>query len=166
MTIEFSLRRRATKARYFAILWLGLAVAILVGTYFSLPSVAGLTINAVNNIEANTTGAGSIGSNDGASAEKKSSANLHLFALTTLVLGVFAIAFACYLLGKFAVMELESADRLRGIADAVCISGNDFAQLEKAADLLVPKGQSVSSNSKFVSTDDLKDLAEILQKLR
>lgn len=166
MTIELSLRRRAAKARLLAMLWLGLAVAILVCTYCSLPAVAGLTVNAISNIQTNIIYDGSLGHRNGASLETKSFDDLNIFAFTTLVLGVAAISFACYLLGKFAIIELESAERLRAVADALCVSGNDFEQLAKAVSLLAPKSQTGSSDSKFISTDDLKTLAEILGKLR
>ena len=161
MTLELSLRRKAAKARMFAILWLSLAVGILVGTYISLPSAAGRTINAINTITENSTAPDSVNSSEGANSDKKPYISLPVFALTTLILGVFAISFACYLLGKVAFIEIESAERLRGIADALCIAGNNFEQLEKATDLLVPKNQSIASNSKSLSTDDLKGLAEI-----
>jgi len=165
MTIELSLRRRATRARLFAFLWLSVAVVILIGTYISLPSVAGRTLDSVNKIEGNITGASSISPKDGASTEKTSFLSLRMFALTTLVLGVVAVSFACYLLGKGALMEMESAERLRGIADALCIAGNDIGQLEKAAALLLPKAQYLP-DSKSISVADLKDFTEVLKKIR
>jgi hypothetical protein len=51
MTLEFSLRRRAVRSRYMAILWLLLATLILVGTYISLPLIASRTITTFRNLE-------------------------------------------------------------------------------------------------------------------
>lgn len=68
-------------------------------------------------------------------------------------------------LGKSAFMELESAERARAMADALCISGNDFSTFEKAVSFLVPKAQYIS-NSKLISAEDLKDFAEVLKKVR
>jgi len=163
MTIELSLRRRAIQCRYFAILWLSLAVIILVGTYFTLPYIAGKTLDSVNQIERGIAHGDS--TKTAQSSEDKSFLSLHVFALTTLALGMVAISCACYLLGRCAFMELDSAERARAMADALCISGNDFPTFEKAVSFLVPKSQFLS-NSKLISAEDLKDFAEVLKKVR
>ena len=165
MTIELSLRRRATQARCFAILWLAIAVIVLLTTYFTLPSVAGKTLDSINKIQGDRMGRESSPITDESLGAKKSFNHLQVFALTTLVLGVSAVSFACYLLGRSAFMEMELAGRLCGIADALCIAGNDLGQLEKASALLVPKADYLSS-SKLISAEDLKALAEVLRKLR
>lgn len=170
MTIELSLRRRAARARWFAIAWLATATIILVSTYFSLPVVAGNTLESINRIEGNAAGvAGNSTAADNTKQEKttdqKSFFTLHMFAVITLVLAVSAVSFACYLLGKSAFVELETAGRLSGIADALCIAGDNLEQLERAAALLVPKAQYLST-SKLISADDLKDFAEVLKKIR
>jgi len=54
-------------------------------------------------------------------------------------LGAAAIGFACYLLSRSALIELGTAARLSGLADALCISGDEIKQFEKAAAVLVPK---------------------------
>jgi hypothetical protein len=69
------------------------------------------------------------------------------------------------LLGRSAFAQIEQAERLSGVADALCISGGNFAQLEKAVALFVPKNSSIA-NSKQISTDDLKEFVELLKKIR
>src|SRR5438045_2657808 len=115
MTVEHSIRRRAAQARLFAALWLSVAVLVLVGTYVSLPFVAGKTLDAITKIEGDAAGFNNV-NKEGSAAEKKSFLTLHLFALTTLVLGVAAVSVASFLLGRAAFMEMESAERLRAIA--------------------------------------------------
>jgi hypothetical protein len=163
MTIEFSLRRRAMLARCRGVFWLGLAVVILTFTYFSLPTVSGRVLSSISSIEG-LSDSGPNAATDSKSTEK-SFANLHLFSLMTLVLGIFAVSFGCYLLGKVAFMELESAGRLCGAADVLCLVGSDFGQLEKAATLLVPKGQFRSAQNQ-ISSEDLKTLTELVKKFR
>lgn len=136
MTIEFSLRRRAIQARYFAIMWLGLAIIVLIGSYISFPSIAGKTLQSVTQIEGSTE-------LDGSSlvTGKAMFFQLHTFALIILVLCLSVVSFASYLLARTAFIELETAARFIGLADALCIAGDDFDQLEKAASLLVPRSK-------------------------
>lgn len=138
MTIEFSLRRRATRSRCFAALWLSLAILILVGSYISLPSIASKTLQSVNQIEGSTQNSGS-DSKETTVTAKNSFVQLHAFALIILTLCLAAVSFASYLLGRSAFIELELAARFNGLADALLIAGNDFGQLEKAVALLVPR---------------------------
>src|SRR6266850_5518722 len=123
MTIEFSLRRRAVRSRYMAILWLSLATLILVGTYISLPLIASRTIATFRDIQP--------------TADNKA-LHIELYALGVVTLALLAIGFACFLLGRTAFVEIELAARFAGLADAVCIAGDSFDHLEKAANLLVP----------------------------
>ncbi len=164
MTIELSLRRRSTQARVFAIVWLTIAAALLVGTYVSLPFVAGKTLDSVEQIErrgvANAPSPGV-----GAPVETNKSTTLQAFALTTLVLGVLAASLAGYLVGKAGFMELERAGKLSGLADALCLAGNDFGQFEKAATILMLKSKFASGSSS-ISQDDIKSLLEVLRRLR
>jgi hypothetical protein len=163
MTIEFSLRRRATQARCLAILWLSLAVVILVTTYFSLPIVADKTLSSLSKVELQTTGVKSTVSSDPADA--KAFFRVQLYAMGTLVLGLFAISFACFLLGRSAFVEMELAARFGGFADALCIAGDDFDQLEKAANLLMPSTKYLSVPEIF-STNDLKSVVDVVKELR
>jgi hypothetical protein len=132
-----------------AAVWLTVTVVVLVGTYASLPSIAGETLNAIGRIEASSQGTSAF-------------ANPHAFTLITLGFGVLAIACASLVLGKVALAELESAGRLCGFADALCVSGNEIGQFEKAAAVFVPKS---ASNSKLTS-EDLRELAELAKKFR
>jgi hypothetical protein len=88
----------------------------------------------------------------------------HLFTLTTLGLAVSAIGFACYLLGRSALIEVEAAARLSGLADALCIATNEMKSFEKAAAVLVPK--TGSSDPSMVSANDLKIMAETLKQIK
>ena len=164
MTIEFSLRRRATHARCLAILWLSLAIVILVGTYTSLPFVVDKTLSSVSKIDGATQGAsGNV--KDDVKEARSLSLRVHLFAIVTLILGLSINLFACYLLGRSAFVEIELAARFGGLADALCIAGNDLGELETAADILVPKAKFLSVPKMF-SGNDLKPLADFLKQLR
>ena len=81
------------------------------------------------------------------------------------VLGLFAIAFACFLLGRIAFIEIELAARFNGLADAMCIAVNDFGQLEKALTLLVPKAKYLSV-PEMISPKNLSSLADVIKQAR
>jgi hypothetical protein len=82
-----------------------------------------------------------------------------------LALGLLAICFACFLLGRTAFVEIELAARFGGLADALCIAGENFDQLEKAANFLVP-GTKYLSVPEIFSTKDLNSVVELLKELR
>ena len=93
-------------------------------------------------------------------------AHVHSFALGTLVRWTLCtILFACFLLGRSAFFEIELAARFNGLADALCIAGSDFGQLEKAANLLVPKTKYFSV-PKLFSAKDLSALADVIKQAR
>jgi len=150
MTIEFSLRRRAVRSRYMAILWLSLATLILVGTYISLPLIASRTIATFRDIQP--------------TADNKAP-HIELYALGVVTLALLAIGFACFLLGRTAFVEIELAARFAGLADAVCIAGDSFDHLEKAANLLVP-GTKYLSVPEIFSTKDLGSVLQVLKEIR
>ena len=105
MTIEFSLRRRAAHSRWFAVLWLSLATCILLATCASLPMVANRTLQAIDQIEEH-----GLSGNSGVPSQDPQAKNLfhvQLFTVGTLTLGVFAVSFACFLLGRTAFVEIE-----------------------------------------------------------
>jgi len=160
MTIEFSLRRRARQARLLAILWLSLATIILVSTFLYLPFFAEETLNAVGKIEPAPRNAVSF-----EAAEKDPLSHVQLYVLGTVTLGVLAISFACFLLGRSAFVEIELAARFSGIADALCIAGDRLDQLEKAANLLVPAAKYLSVPEIF-SVKDLQSLADTMKQLK
>lgn len=164
MTIELSLRRRATHARCLAILWLSLAVAMLVGTYATFPFFADKTLSAVSRIDGETQGA-SNNVKDDVKEAKSAILYVQLFAMATLILVLSVVLFACYLLGRSAFIETELAARFSGLADAICIAGNDFGQLEKAAAILVPQAKFLSV-PKLFSVKDLKPWADVLKQMR
>jgi hypothetical protein len=161
MTIEFSLRRRAARARYMAILWLVSAILILIATYVSLPLIANSTIRAINGVDLQSSEAGSI------TPQPRESKPPHteLYSIGVLALGLLAVCFACFLLGRTAFVEIELAARFSGLADALCISGENFDQLEKAVNFLVP-GTKYLSVPEIFSTKDLDSVVQILKELR
>jgi hypothetical protein len=163
MTIEFSLRRRATQARCLAILWLSLATIILVAAYISIPFVANKTLSSVSKIELQTIGAKTSPALD--ALDTKTFFHVQLYAMGALALGLFAISFASFLLGRSAFVEIELAARFSGFADALCIAGDSFDQLERAANLLMPSTKYLSVPDIF-STKDLNSLVEVLKELR
>jgi hypothetical protein len=155
MTIEFSLRRRAAQARWLAILWLSLATLILV--------LADKLFESATKIEFQTVGTSSNVSTE--AVDYRTFSHVQFYALGTLALGLAAISFACFLLGRSAFVEIELSARCSGFADALCIAGEDFAQLEKAASILMPSTKYLSVPEIF-STNDLKSWVEVLKQIR
>jgi hypothetical protein len=123
MTLEFSLRRRAQRARYMAVFWLALATLILVGTYISLPFVANRTLSAIHAMEMESRA-----STVQPTADPKTP---HIYAIGVLALSLVTVGFACFLLGRTAFVEIELAARFAAFADALCLAGDNFDQLEK-----------------------------------
>lgn len=155
MTIEHSLRRRATQSRCLSILWLGLAVVILIGTYISIPAIAGKTLAAVNaNLKL-----------DGGGITSALVDPAFYCAMGMLVFGLFAVSCACILLGRGAMYELESAARLSGLADTLCVVDSNWDNLEKASALLVPRGRYFTVPG-VLSKKDYAPVVEILKLLR
>jgi hypothetical protein len=161
MTIEFSLRRRATQARILAALWLSLATVILIATYISLPIIAGETLDTVSKVRSEA----SLSESGTSVGESQTKASGQWYALGTLALGLFSVSFACFLLGRSAFVEIELAARCSGFADALCIAGENFEQLEKAANILMPSTKYLSVPEIF-STNDLQSLVNILKQIR
>ena len=161
MTIEFSLRRRATRSRYMATLCLALATAILIGTYISLPIIASNTLSAVKSLEAQPSGAKATSQ----APLENNATRIEVYAVSVLTLGLLPVGFACFLLGRSAFVEIELAARFSGFADALCIAGENFDQLEKAANLLVPRTKYLSA-TKIFSPKDLKPILEVLNAAR
>jgi hypothetical protein len=154
MTIEFSLRRRARRARYMATLWLGLATFILVGTYASLPVIANRAVRTFVNLEQNATQA----------AGDRKGSNIELYVIGVVALALLAVGFAGFLLGRTAFVEIELAARFGGLADALCISGESLDQLEKAANIFVP-GSKYLSVPEIFSTKDFDSVAGAVKAL-
>jgi hypothetical protein len=91
--------------------------------------------------------------------------NVQFLAIVTLVLGLCAVSLACYFLGRAGCMEIELAARFGGLADALCLAGSDFDQLERAVLILVPKSKYLSA-TEVLSIKDLKIAADALKPLR
>jgi hypothetical protein len=162
MTIEFSLRRRATHARYMAFGWLTLATLILVGTYISLPLIANNTIAAIHTI---ATESAATKASTTASVADSNAPHIELYSIGLLALSLLAVLFACFLIGRAAFVEIELAARFAAFADALCLAGDDFDRLEKAVNLLLP-GTKYLAVPEIFSTKDLGSVVEILKELR
>ena len=164
MTLEFSLRHRARRAKGYAAIWLAIAVAILVGTYFSLPSLTAKTLEATSRFEVSTSNSARL--TNQTSVEAGQSANsLYVLPLTVLLAELGAVFIGCFLLCRMASIENETAVRLNSIADALCLSGDDFVRFEKSVALLVPKTRFFAV-SEFSSKKDLQEVLEMARKLR
>jgi len=162
MTLEFSLRRRAKRARYMAVFWLTLATVILVGTYISLPLIASNTLNATHIREMESYGS------TGPIARPNpdiSASHIEFYAIGILALGLLAVFFACFLLGRTAFVEIELAARFAACADALCLAGDSFDRLEKAANLLMPEAKYLSVPDIF-SIKDLGSVVDVVKGLR
>ena len=155
MTLEFSLRRRARQSRLFSALWLGVAISILTGAFFSIPSIANKVFLSVSIFQR---------ASDGSPAPPLESYSFY-FAIGIIILGLIAILYACFLLGRNAFFELELAARSNGLADALCISNGAIETFEKAAALLIPKGRFLDGPELF-SRKDKESLIEIVKLLR
>jgi len=162
MTLEFSLRRRAKRARYMAAFWLTLATLILVGTYVSLPLIATSTFRAVHTMEMEPLASGNSAA---LAAVEAKPPHIELYAIGVLVLSLLAICFACFLLGRSAFVEIELSARFVAFADALCLAGDNFDQLEKAVNLLLP-GTKYLSVPEIFSTKDLSSVMEAVRELR
>jgi hypothetical protein len=162
MTIEFSLRRRAERARYMAVVWLMLATLILVGTYISLPLIANKTLSAIHTMEMESTGLQAAVTQ--ATIATKAP-HIELYAIGVLTLSLLAVGFACFLLGRTAFVEIELAARFAACADALCLAGENFEQFEKAINLLSP-GTKYLSVPEIFSVKDLNSVVDVLKQLR
>ena len=163
MTIEFSLRRRAARSRRLAVLWLVLTAAILVGTYVSLPHLATDLLTSITRIEQPFSKSDS-GSKDTAAEPKRPMVSAHIFTLTTLGFAVSAVAFACYLLSRSALIEVDAAARLNGLADAICIAADDIKKFEQACAVFVPKREP--RDASILAANDLKVIADTVKQLK
>lgn len=138
-----------------ATVWLSLATVILVATFASLPTVAQKILASIRT----TTSADLKGAETGAVLHPQ------IYAVVIVALGLFAISFACFLLGRAAFVETELAARFSGFADALCIAGDNFDQLEKAANILMPEAKYLSVPDIF-SAKDLQTLVDVLKELK
>jgi hypothetical protein len=141
-----------------AVFWLGLATLILVGTYISLPLVANRTLTAIHAMEMESRAA----TTPNVDAKPP---HVELYAIGVLALSLFTVSFACFLLGRTAFVEIELAARFAAFADALCLAGDNFDQLERAANLLLP-GTKYLSVPEIFSVKDLGPLVDVLKELR
>jgi hypothetical protein len=131
-------------------MWISFSIALLLGAYFLLPEVAEKTFLSIQKIDSNQT---------------VTAANSRILAVAIIALTSIVALAAGVLLGRLSLIEFETAARLSGLADAFCIAGNDIAQLEKAASILVPKTRYLSATAVF-SAKDLRTIGEILKQVK
>ena len=156
-TMELSLRRRAGLSRRLAIGWLCLAVGVLIGTYASLPFVGGKTL-------AYAVQASGQAQNGTATPSQVVPTHVQFYATTIVALGLAIIAFACFLLGRTAFVEMEMAARQSGLADALCVA-ESLDDFKKAADLLVPQPGYLSI-PELMSSNTKESMLEIVKAVR
>jgi hypothetical protein len=142
-----------------AVFWLTLATIVLVGTYISLPLVANRTLRAVHTMEVESRTSTTQPTVDAKPA------HVELYAIGVLALSLLTVCFACFLLGRTAFVEIELAARFAAFADALCLAGDNFDQLEKAVNLLVP-GTKYLSVPEIFSVKDLSPVIDALKELR
>ena len=91
--------------------------------------------------------------------------HIELYAIGILSLSLLAIFFACFLLGRAAFVEIELSARFAAFADALCIAGDNFERVEKAANLMLP-GTKYLSVPEIFSTKDLDSLVEVIKAIK
>jgi hypothetical protein len=141
--------------------WLALATLILVGTYISLPIIANSTIAAVHTISTES----SPPRTSATVPTVDSGTHAELYSIGLLALSLLAVLFASFLIGRAAFVEIELAARFMAFADALCLAGDDFDRLEKAANMLLP-GTKYLSVPEIFSTKDLGSVVDLLKELR
>lgn len=152
MTIEFSLRRRATRARLLGALWLTCAVLIMIGSFLCLPMVLGDTLAA---LDGNLQETGNV-------RQTASDASSLYSAVSIVMAGLLAVIYSCYLLGRSASAEMQYAWRSNALADALCIAGEKLDDFEKTANLLT----SLTRLPGIVDDLSKKDRAAILELVK
>jgi hypothetical protein len=151
------------QSRILAMIWLVMATTILICTYATLPRVAAKTFSTIEGAESQKIDS----SLPARSEESANSSKTHtqFYALGTIALGLAAVGFSCFLLGRAAFVEIELAARYGGIADALCLGCTTTLELEKAVNILVPAARYLSVPDIF-SVNDLKSVFEIVGQLK
>lgn len=153
MTIEHSLRRRAFQAKGFGVLWICTATLIFVIAFLWSPFLLKETILVFAEHGSLQL---PIPASDSAVLPPDYIAGIGLFAVAALL-----VCYGTYLLGRSAMLELERSAFFNGLADAVCIAGNDFVQLEKAIALFVPSSRHLRQTD-ILSMKEVKALLQVL----
>jgi hypothetical protein len=90
--------------------------------------------------------------------------HIQVYTVGTLALGLLVVSFACFLLGRSALVEIELAARFNAFADALCISGGDVVLLEKFANILMPNTKYLS-DPELLPLKDVGSLVELMKQL-
>ena len=145
-----------------AVLWLTVATIILVGTYVSLPFVANRALGTIHTMELESSAQRAVTTQPPVDTK---SPHIEFYAIGVLSLSLLAICFACFLLGRAAFVEIELSARFAAFADALCVAGDNFERLEKAANLMLP-GTRYLSVPEIFSTKDLHSLVEVIKAVK
>lgn len=146
-----------------ATVWLGLALVVLGVVYSSLPFIVGKTLRVLATPEHVSGPAAKFDkelANDFTPSNYK-----QIIAVVSLVFGFGVVSYAAYLLGRCAQVEYAAASHFGGLADALCIAGEDLQRFEKAAAILVPKFAALSDSTLF-STKEIQSIGEVFKQLK
>jgi hypothetical protein len=135
--------------------WLLLAVAILIGTYLSIPVIENKTLTILeSHLDTHNSVLVPVLDKSGTGV-----------LITITVLSSLAIGFACFFLSRTAFIDFEFAAKFLGLADAICIAGGKLEDLEKASQLFVPKSRSFGM-SDMIPKKDRETFMELVKCLR
>jgi hypothetical protein len=127
------------------------------------PIIANSTLSAIHTVEMESSGLRT--SINAQSTADTKAPHIELYSIGVLALSLIAVCFACFLLGRTAFVEIELAARFAAFADALCLAGENFDQLERAANLLLP-GTKYLSVPEIFSTKDLNSVVDLMKELR
>jgi hypothetical protein len=161
MTLEYSLRRRSVHARVMAFVWLSLACLVLGAAAGSLPWLAQKTWENALAVEISPLNVKSDLPAGPASGEQRPIVWSVLIALEMSLLGS-----ACYVFARAGFSEVDLAARYNGLADALCVAGDDLGRLEQAAAILVPKASGLKTGAAAFSAKDVQSLAELVKPFK
>ena len=75
-----------------------------------------------------------------------------------------AIGFASYLLSRAAMFEVALAARFSGLADALCLAGNEIKRLEEIAPFVIPPVTPIES--RLFAPEDVKLVADVIKQAK
>lgn len=167
MNIELSLRRRAARAQILAGIFFSLSLAVLVGTLIYSPSWSANGFRAITSAPVDERIARPVAGTKELSRKEGDGSNSIGQApiITVLILGFSLAVSSSWLLAKAALLKLDSASRMTTLADALCITGSNLDELEKAVAIL-GSAKSEASPASGVEGKDLETLVSIVSKLR
>ena len=152
MTIERALRTRAKQARRTALVCSCAAISILIAVYGLMPAFIERTFDAIVRIS------------ETIKLPVGGALNVQSMTIITIGMGVSLAALASYLLAKAASSEKGFATRCSGLADALCLAGNDLVALEKVAPLFLSVCNR-NTNTGGLPVKDIKAILDLRKEL-